>query len=113
MSTKALWALIGLRNGETGRVGRNRLHIPDTNFLYYSGQLSNRRHTAEGLRATLQHAFNLKTQILQFVAVDVPAVDDQSRLASSALGYSLGNQLGIDTIVGSRVWTTRTSFACV
>ncbi len=111
--TKALWALIGLRCGESGLVGRNRLHIPDTTFLYFCGQQANQRATAEGLRVTLQHTFQLKTEIQQFVGQWMfLEPEDQSRMVSAAVGYSFGSQLGVDTIVGSRVWIAKTNFAC-
>ncbi len=109
--TKALWALIGMRTGENGSVGRNRLHIPDSTFLYYCGQLANSRPTVEGLRLTLQHAFQLKTEIQQFVGQWMfLAVEDQTRMISAAVGYSMGSQLGVDTIVGSRVWDNQNKF---
>ncbi len=109
--TKALWALIGLRCGESGLVGRNRLHIPDTNFLILCGQQANQRATAEGLRVTLQHTFQLKTEIQQFVGQWMfLEPEDQSRMVSAAVGYSFGSQLGVDTIVGSRVWDCQNKF---
>ncbi len=109
--TKALWALIGGRIGDKDDAGRDRLHVADSTFLFYAGHMANRRTSAEGLRLIVQHAFGLKTKISQFVGQWMYlSTNDQSRVGRAPVGMSLGNQLGRDTIAGSRVWDNQNKF---
>lgn len=105
--TKGLWALLGMR----GLADRGRLHVSDSAFLFYAGQMSNRRATGDGLRITLQHAFGVGVRIDQFVGQWMFLVADApSRMGSSPTGQSLGNRLGVDSVLGSRIWDNQNKF---
>ena len=98
--TGALRALIGLRTDGLW----NRLSIPSSDFLYFSGHFANRRPTANAIRSMIESAFNVPVQVEQFVGqwMLIP-VAEQSRIGMQPLGVSIGNRLGFEVVAGQRV----------
>jgi type VI secretion system protein ImpH len=105
--TSALWAVIGTKPFGS----RQQYQFDDSTLLYYAGHLSNRRPTAESIRVTVQELFDVPVAIQQFVGqwIELPSAE-QSRIGCEPLGRSLGNQLGVDTVIGKRVWDNENRF---
>jgi type VI secretion system protein ImpH len=81
--------------------------VPDHAKLYYSGRLVTRPRNAEGLQAILEDFFGIPVRIETFAGrwLDLPA-DSICRVGESpATGL-----LGVNTIVGSRVWDCQLAF---
>ncbi|MCU0719394.1 MAG: type VI secretion system baseplate subunit TssG [Pirellula sp.] len=89
----------------------DRLHVESSDFLFFAGHLANRRPTSSGLRNILESALGLPIQIEQFVGqwMEIPP-SEQTRLGDHPLGISLGNQLGVEAISGSRIWDCENRF---
>jgi type VI secretion system protein ImpH len=81
--------------------------MPDLAKYYFTGYLSGRTKHAEGLRAMLADYFRLPVTIEQFVGewLSIQA-SDLTRLGESPRT----GQLGISTVVGSRVWACQHKF---
>ncbi|MFO1066471.1 MAG: type VI secretion system baseplate subunit TssG [Pirellulales bacterium] len=105
--TTAIQALVGLRTqGQKGR-----LSIPDSLWIYHSGQSASARPDASSLAQILQEALHVRIEIEQFVGQWLTLTpDNQSRLGGlgSALGFN--NALGVDSVAGSRVWDVENRF---
>jgi len=86
---------------------QDRDAVPDWAKLYFAGRLSCQTRNAEGLEAILQEYFEIKTEVQTFTGrwMDVPS-DSLCRLGDSP---ETGN-LGVNTIVGSRLWDCQLSF---
>ena len=86
---------------------RERDAMPDLAKLYYTGFLASRTKSAEGLRALLSDYFRLNVSIEQFVGewLDI-AESDLTRLGTS----QRTGELGISTVLGSRVWACQHKF---
>ena len=99
----ALFSLIGL--GTRGL--RRRLRLRDRALLYYGGLLAQRPRSATGLQAVLADYFGVGVEIDQFVGQWL-RLDPDSRTRLLPLG---GNtRLGVETILGDRVWNTQVKF---
>ncbi|MDZ4850401.1 MAG: type VI secretion system baseplate subunit TssG [Pirellulaceae bacterium] len=98
--TGALRGLVGLRTEGLW----DRLSVPSSDFLFFSGHFANQRPTASAIRSMIQSAFNVPAQVEQFVGqwMYVP-IAEQTRLGSHPLGFSIGNQLGVEAFAGQRV----------
>ncbi len=81
--------------------------VPDWAKLYFSGHLSSQTRNAEGLQAILESYFGINTELQTFTGrwLDVPS-DSLCRLGESPETGSLG----LNTIVGSRLWDCQLSF---
>lgn len=101
----ALLSLFGL--GTRGL--RRRLAVPDRALIFYTGLLAQRPRSATGLTALLHDYFNgLGVDVTQFVGQWM-RLDPDCQTCLLPLG---GNtQLGVDTILGERVWNTQAKFA--
>ena len=100
----ALFSLFGL--GTRGL--RDRLAVRDRALLFYSGLLAQHPRSAAGLAALLGDYFgDVPVQIEQFVGQWL-ALDPEGLTSFRAFGGN--NQLGVDAVVGSRVWHTQSRF---
>ena len=81
--------------------------VPDAAKLYFSGRLACQTRNAEGLEAILQEFFALKAEVQTFTGrwLDLPS-DSLCKLGDSTETGSLG----VNTIVGSRLWDCQLSF---
>ena len=90
---------------------RGRLEIDDEAFLYYAGHFSHRPRSAVVLQTILADFFAMPVRIRQFqgqwLYLRRP---DQTRMPAPGLPQGLNAQLGVDTIVGDRVWNVESKF---
>ena len=105
--TSALRGLIGLRTDGLW----NQLSVPSSDFLYFAGHFANRRPTASALGAMIESAFNVPTQVEQFIGqwMYIPLAE-QTRIGAQPLGVSMGNQLGVEAFAGQRVLDFQNKF---
>ena len=112
---RSLWALVGFANGRWGNDPlvtklRNRLEFSDDWLVYFSGTFSHRRPMASQLGRMLSEVFQLPVQVLQFQGQWLNLdPSEQSRPGGGPWG-GLQNSLGVETVVGSRVWSVDTKF---
>ncbi|HEY3968276.1 MAG TPA: type VI secretion system baseplate subunit TssG [Planctomycetaceae bacterium] len=90
---------------------RGRLEINDEAFLYYAGHFSHRPRSAVVLKTMLADFFDMPVEIRQFqgqwLYLRAP---DQTRMPAPGLPLGLNARLGLDTIVGDRVWNVESKF---
>ncbi len=89
---------------------RGRDAMPDAAKLHFAGRLACQTHHAEGLQAVLRDYFRLPVRIEEFVGgwLDLPD-DSRCRLGRSARVGSLG----VNTLLGARVWQAQQRFRIV
>lgn len=101
-----LYCLVGLGTG--GQRGRQR--FADSVFLYYAGHFAHFPRNASALEAILQDYFEFPLTVQQmqgrWLYLDK---DDQTQL-STELPASGHLELGVDVLVGSRVWDVQSKF---
>jgi type VI secretion system protein ImpH len=93
--TGHLFHLVGM--GTTGL--KNRQQFPDPALLLYTGLIAQHPHSSTALGAILADYFQVPVQVLQFWGQWL-AIDPESQ---TFLGQA-NSQLGVNAIVGSRVW---------
>ena len=103
---KTLEALIGFRFSNI----KERLSIADENLLYYSGYFSSNQKTIFALENILSSELNLKIRIIPFsgrwIKLDL---HDQTSISGDEESDNY-NRLGIDAVLGERVWSVQNSF---
>lgn len=105
--TASLFAMIGF--GE--RNLRNRLAFDDQLLLHYGGHLSHSPPSAVALEALLSDFFERKVEIDQFQGRWLTlAADECTSLPANPIMDPGFCQLGVDAVVGSRVWDVQSSF---
>jgi type VI secretion system protein ImpH len=101
-----LYCLVGFGTGAQ----RGRHSFADSVFLYYGGHFSHFPRNAAALEAILQDYFefplNVQQMQGQWLFLDE---EDQTRL-SGGLPASGHLELGVDVLVGSRVWDVQSKF---
>ncbi len=91
-----------------GQTEKQLAKIDDLSLIYYSGLLSQRPRTAINLQALLGSYFRLPTQVAQFQGQWLALEDaNQSQLKPDA-----NSELGLNAVVGERVWDVQ-SKVCV
>jgi type VI secretion system protein ImpH len=117
----AVFSLIGL--GTSGLRGRLRVasrspaptarpekvlaSIEDLVLVYYSGLLAQRHRNAVGLAALVGDYFNLPVRVVQFRGQWLRLLPvDCSRLGARGAN----NELGVNLVVGERVWDVQSKF---
>ena len=99
-------SLIGIGRGSLS----NRDAVPDVAKLHYAGHLACQTRHAEGLRNILENYFGVKTQINEFIGQWISLPD----VYACRLGESPDNAtIGINAVVGSRVWDCQHKFHIV
>jgi type VI secretion system protein ImpH len=103
----ALLALVGMR----GPALQHRQAIPDETLVFYAGLFGQRRRTAAGLRRMLTEHFAQPVGIKQFQGHWANLLPGEQ----TRLGLSVGDSrryatLGVNAILGSRVWDVQGSF---
>jgi type VI secretion system protein ImpH len=90
-----------------GRPEKVLARIEDLVLVYYSGLLAQRHRNAAGLAALVGDYFNLPVRVVQFRGqwLRLPPADC-SRLGSRGAN----NELGINLVVGERVWDVQSKF---
>jgi type VI secretion system protein ImpH len=96
--TPRLYDLVGLGTPHL----RGRMAIPDESTIYYSGLLSHKIHSVEGLKQILESYFALTVEIRQFTGTWVHLPPEQRTVLQE--GESASECLGMGTVVGHEVW---------
>ncbi len=105
--TAALFALIGF--GTPGL--RRRLGLSDQGLLRYAGLLSHRPRSAAGLEAMLSDDLERSVTVEQFRGSWVAVrPEDQTRMPDPDNPDGRFCRLGIDAVVGERVWDVQGGF---
>lgn len=98
--TKLLRAFVGLR----GKTLSGRMSLPDSDVVFFSGIFANDRPSSKGIQSILESVFQVPVAVLEFVPQWMNiAPSGQTRLGTQPLGVSIGNQLGVEAIAGTRV----------
>jgi type VI secretion system protein ImpH len=101
--TATLASLLGLGN----RTLADRMRGSDQQLLYYAGTLSRRVPAALPLENLISDRWGVPAVIAQFVGRWLTlASADQTRLSAGRFNQ----QLGVDAIAGSRVWSVESAF---
>jgi type VI secretion system protein ImpH len=106
-ATGSLYCLAGL--GTQGL--RGHLNIDDEAFLYYGGHFAHYPRSAIGLECLLEDYFELRIRVQQaqgqWLTLDA---NDRSLLPAADRPQGLNCELGINLIVGERIWNVQASF---
>jgi type VI secretion system protein ImpH len=105
--TRGLYCLVGM--GTHGL--RGRLKVSDEAFLHYSGHFAHFPRSALALECVLQDHFQIPIRVLQVQGQWlVLEPEDHSRMPSALLPKGRNNHLGVDLIIGARVWDVQSKF---
>jgi len=105
--TGCLYCLVGM--GAKGL--RRRLEFDDEAFLYYGGLLAHFPRSSVSLERMLADYFEMPTEILQFRGQWLYlSEEDQSALPSARWPRGLNARLGVEVVVGERVWDIEGKF---
>ncbi len=105
--SKMLWSFTGFGADSL----RDSQELDDSAWLYFAGIKALRGPRAEGLEQMLRTHFTVPVEVVPFHAqwLSVPG-DSQSVLGFTSAERTLFNQLGVNTVVGSRVWSVEHRF---
>jgi type VI secretion system protein ImpH len=102
-----LYSLVGL--GTDGL--RGRLSVPDEAFLYYGGLFAQFPRSASALERMLQDYFGVSIEVTQAQGQWlVLEEDDRSRLPDAQHPEQRNGLLGVNLILGERVWDVQGKF---
>ncbi len=105
--TTCLYSLVGLRGGSV----RNRLRLDDVAWLYYGGHFAHRLPNVASLTAILEDYFELDVQVHQFQGQWLYlSMRDQSTTPRDDDLDGQNNLLGINVVVGEKVWSVENKF---
>ena len=105
--TQSLFSVVGLGTGHL----RGRMQVDDEAFLLYAGHFAHAPRNAISLEAVLADYFGLTVQVRQYRGLWLRlSPDEQSRLPDRWLPEGSNCGLGVDTIVGERVWSVESGF---
>lgn len=102
--TEFLFDFVGL--GTKGQ--HDKLGIDDENLLPYSGLIVQKPHSSSALQQTLSDYFGVPAKIKQFSGQWLNL--DEESITNVGLKNS---RLGLDTVVGTRVWDFQSKFRAV
>jgi type VI secretion system protein ImpH len=103
----ALYALLGMHE----QTLRRRQAVPDATLLFYAGHFSQQPRTAGALGQILSDYFDRPVRIAQFQGrwVNLPE-SEQTVLGGGRANPGYYTQLGVNAVVGSRIWDVQGSF---
>jgi type VI secretion system protein ImpH len=105
--SQGLYCLVGLGTGGL----RGRLAFDDEAFLYYAGHFAHAPRSAVALECLLEDYFEMPVRVQQvqgqWLALDR---EDQALMPSAAHPQGRNNQLGLDLVIGERVWEIQSKF---
>jgi type VI secretion system protein ImpH len=105
--THAILCMAGMGTG--GLTGRLLVH--DETFAYYAAHLGHFPKNASALEAIVADYFNLPAKVIQFCGRWLYlAPDDRSSFPTGAVPAGRNNRLGVDFIVGDRLWDVQGKF---
>jgi type VI secretion system protein ImpH len=104
---QALYSLVGL--GTRGL--RGRLDVGDEAFVFYGGHWAHHPRSAAALELSLGDYFELPIQVCQLHGHWLRLErDDQSQLPSPRQPRGRNNRLGLDLVLGERLWDVQSKF---
>jgi type VI secretion system protein ImpH len=107
LPTWAIFCLVGL--GTDGL--RRRQSIDDQAFLYFAGHFANQQRTAIALEAILEDYFEMPIRVLQLHGQWlILEATDQSSMPGLGCPEGRNIRLGLDAVVGERVWDVQSKF---
>ena len=105
--SQGLYCLVGL--GTAGLRGRLTFH--DEALLYYAGHFAHAPRSAVALEGMLADYFQMPVRVEQahgqWLALER---EDQARMPSAEQPRGRNNQLGLDVVIGERVWDIQSKF---
>jgi type VI secretion system protein ImpH len=105
--SQGLYCLVGLGTGGL----RGRLDFDDEAFLYYAGHFAHAPRSAVALECLLADYFAMPVRVEQaqgqWLALERV---DQALMPSAAHPQGRNNQLGLDVVIGERVWDIQSKF---
>jgi type VI secretion system protein ImpH len=105
--SRGLYCLAGL--GTRGL--RGRLEVEDAAFLYYAGHFSHYPRSASALAGILEDYFGMPVTVHQLQGQWLAlGPSEQTRMPSEAHPRGLNISLGVNSIVGERVWDIQSKF---
>jgi type VI secretion system protein ImpH len=105
--TWALYCLVGMGTGGL----RGRLSIDDESVLFYSGHFSHSPRSAIALENLLEDYFGLPMKVEQLQGQWLYlGTDDCAQLPSATLPKGANNRMGLNVVVGQRVWDVQSKF---
>lgn len=105
--TRCLFSLIGMGLDRH----RDRLSIDDRSVLFFAGHYARKIPTATGIRDTLAEYFKIPVQIEQFIGEWLKLdTADRSRFGNIGQPEGQNMALGVNTVVGERIWYNQSRF---
>ena len=105
--TAALYALLGFGTGHL----RGRLSVNDEALTHYSGLMANTPRSASALENLLSDYFERPVTVRQFQGRWIKlAEDEHSALPTPENPEGSYCQLGVNAVVGDRIWDVQSSF---
>ena len=89
---------------------RGRMDVDDVAFIHYSGHFTHVQRLAGVLESMLADYFDLPIRVLQFQGQWLRLGDDQTAMPGRAHPKGLNNELGINLVIGERVWNIQSKF---
>jgi type VI secretion system protein ImpH len=89
---------------------KDRLSIPDESLIYYSGFLSSSLKTIYALENILSDELNIKVNIRPFSGRWLRLDPSDQTIVSNFTTTAQYNILGIDAVLGERVWSVQNCF---
>lgn len=99
--TSSLCHLVGLGTQNV----RNRLSVPDHTFLYYGGLVTQTPPSSIALEAIVEDYFGIPVKVVPNIGKWLELEPD----SVTALGVT-ACRLGVDMVVGSRIWDEQSTF---
>ena len=104
---RCLYGLVGFGTGQL----RERLDVPEESLLYYSGHFSCAERPAAGLEDMLSDHFGFPVDVSPFAGRWLHLNDDDlTRLPSPTEPRGRYAVLGVDLVLGTRVWDVQSSY---
>jgi type VI secretion system protein ImpH len=105
--TQAVYCLLGL--GTSGV--RRRLACDDEAFLFYAGHFAHAPRSAVALECLLEDFFEMPIRVQQLQGQWLGLEpEDKALMPSSEHARGRNNQLGVDLVVGERIWEIQSKF---
>jgi type VI secretion system protein ImpH len=91
---------------------RGRLRLADESLVYYGGHFSHGRPQAVNLQQLVEDYFGISTEVIQFFGqwLYLSPERDQSLLATPDCPLGRNTQLGVNVVVGERLWNAPSKF---
>lgn len=104
--TQALYSLVGFGTGGL----RGRLAIEDAAFVYYGGHFAHHPRSASALQSLLEDYFDLSLTVQQLQGQWLYLEPEDLALLPRAGRLGQNNQVGLNLVVGGRVWDIQSKF---